>query len=56
MKRLKKLSQIFLVLIFLTSCGKLINNENPIINSEGNINENNNSEKERISRKSTGQR
>ena len=48
MKRIKQFSQIFLALALLTSCGKLINNESPIINSEGNINENNNSEKERM--------
>ena len=48
MNRLKQLSQIFLVLIFLTSCKTSINNEDPLINSEGNINENNNLEKKRM--------
>ncbi len=48
MNRLKQLSQIFLVLIFLTSCKTSINNEDPFINSEGNINENNNLEKKRM--------
>ena len=48
MKRIKQFSQIFLVLIFLTSCKTSINNEEPIINSEENINDNNNSEKKRM--------
>jgi len=45
MNRLKQFSQIFLVLIFLSSCKTSIKNEDPLINSEGNINENNNLEK-----------
>ena len=40
MKRVKKLSQIFLVLIFLTSCKSSIN-ENLPINNEENINKTN---------------
>ena len=48
MKRIIQFSQIFIALALLTSCKTLINNENPIINSEENINENNNSEKERM--------
>ena len=48
MKRIKQFSQIFLVLIFLTSCKTSINNEEPIINSKENINDNNNSEKKRM--------
>ena len=41
-------TQIFLALFLLTSCRTSINSENPIINSEGNINENINLEKERM--------
>ena len=48
MNRLKQFSQIFLVLIFLTSCRTSINNEDPLINSDGNINENANLKKKRI--------
>ena len=48
MKGIKKFSQIILALLFLTSCRTSINNENPIINSEENINEINNSETELI--------
>ena len=48
MKRIKEFSQILLALFFLTSCRTTIDNKNPIINSEGNINENNNSAKERM--------
>ena len=48
MKKIKQFSKIFLALFFLTSCRKSINDVNPIINSEGNINENNNLEKVNI--------
>ena len=48
MNRLKQFSQIFLVLIFLTSCRTSIIKEDPLINSDGNINEKPNSEKKRI--------
>ena len=47
MKRVKKLSQIFLVLIFLTSCKSSIN-ENLPINNEENINTKTNLEKKRM--------
>ena len=48
MKGIKKFFKIFLALVLLTSCRTSINNETPIINSEGNINENNNSDKQRM--------
>ena len=48
MKNIKQFSQIFLVLILLTSCKTSLNKEEPIINSEKNKNEINNSEKERM--------
>ena len=48
MKRLKQFSEILLITIFLSACGTSINKENPIMNSEENINENTNSEKKRI--------
>ena len=48
MKRIEKFSKIFLALFFLTSCRTSINDVNPINNSEGNINENNNLEKVKI--------
>ena len=48
MKRIKQLSQIILIIIFLTSCKTSINKENQIINSEENINKNTNSEKKRM--------
>ena len=48
MKRIKKLSKIFLILIFLTSCKSSNNKDNPIINLEGNINQLNVNEKQRI--------
>ena len=38
MEIIKQFSRIFLVVIFLTSCRKSINNDYPIINSEENIN------------------
>ena len=47
MKRLIRFSQIFLFMIFLTSC-RSINKDYPINNSEGNINEKNNSKKEKM--------
>ena len=48
MKGIKQVSQIFLILIFITSC-KTSNNKNyPVINTEEIINENNNSEKKRM--------
>ena len=48
MKRIKQFSQIFLVVIFLTSCTKSINKEYPIKNTDENINENKNSKKKRM--------
>ncbi len=45
MIRLKQISQIFLIVIFLSSCKTFIKKEYPINNMEENINENNNSEK-----------
>ena len=48
MKKTKDLLQIFLFLIFLSSCTTSINKENRIINSDENINENNKPEKKRM--------
>ena len=48
MKIIKKLSQTFLLLIFLTSCRTPIKEDNSIMNSQEDINQNNNSEKKRI--------
>ena len=48
MKRIKLFSKIFLALFFLTSCKTTLKDANPLINSERNINENNNLEKEKI--------
>ena len=48
MKRIKQFSKILLIPILLSSCKSSINNEQPIINSEENINESNNSEKKRM--------
>ncbi len=48
MKRIKQLSQIFLIFIFLSSCKSSINKDSPEINSEQNVNENSISEKERM--------
>ena len=48
MEKLNKFSQIFLFLIFLTSCRTSVKEDNPFINSERNINENNNYERKRI--------
>ena len=48
MKKIKKISQIILVLIFLSSCKTSINKDNRTINSEENINENVNSEKKKM--------
>ena len=48
MKKINKFPQIFLFLIFLTSCGTSINNDEIILDSEKNINENNNEEKKRM--------
>ena len=48
MKRIRKLSQILLIAISLSSCKTSINKEYPIINSEENINKNKNLEKKRM--------
>jgi len=48
MKRIKQLTQIFLISIFLSSCSSSINKESPINNFEENINSNTNSEKKRM--------
>ena len=48
MKIIKKLSRIFLIVIFLTSCKTSLKKDSPIINSEENINANTDSEKERM--------
>ena len=45
MKRVKQFSQVFLMIIFLTSCKTSINEELPIINSELNTEKNTDSEK-----------
>ena len=45
---IKPLTQIFLVLIFLTSCRTTINKDETKINAEGNFNENINKEKVRM--------
>ena len=45
MHKIRKLSQIILIAVFLSSCRTSINKENPIINLEGNTNEKTNSEK-----------
>ena len=48
MKRIKKFSQIFLVIIFLSSCRTTNNKDFPKNKSEENIKEKNNLEKEKI--------
>ena len=48
MKRIKLFSQIILALAFLTSCRASLNKENPIINSEVDIKDKNNSKNERM--------
>jgi len=48
MKIIKKLSQIFLIVIFLTSCKTSLKKDSSIINSEENINANTDSEMKRM--------
>ena len=48
MKIIKKLSQIFLIVIFLSSCKPSFKKDSPIINSEENINSNTDAEKKRM--------
>ena len=53
MKIIKKLSKIFLIIIFLTSCKPSLKEDSPIINSEDNINANADSEKKKMEVKPT---
>jgi len=48
MKKIKRFSDIILMVILLSSCGTSINKENPTINSEENTNNNINTEKKRM--------
>ena len=48
MIRIKQITQIFLIAIFLSSCSSSINEESPLNNLEENINSNTNSEKKRM--------
>ena len=48
MNRVKEIYQIFLVLIFITSCKASINNNYPTNSPERRINENSNTEKKRM--------
>ena len=48
MKRIKSLTQLLLIMILLSSCRTSIDEEYPINNSEEDIKENTNSEKERM--------
>ena len=49
MIRIKKIIQMFLITIFLSSCSSLINRESPIDNNlEENFSEENNTEKKRM--------
>ena len=48
MKNIKQFAQLLSVLIFLTSCRTTINNDNPKINTEENINENIKSKKKKM--------
>ena len=48
MRKIKKILQIFLIVIFLFSCKKSTNQDYPKNNSLENINENNNSDKKRM--------
>ena len=48
MKRIKHVTQIFLISIFLSSCSSSINKEYPINNLEEDINKSTNSEKKRM--------
>ena len=48
MKRIKQVTQIFLIFIFLSSCSSSINEESPVNNLEENINSSTNSEKKRM--------
>ena len=48
MKRIKQVTQIFLISIFLSSCSSSIIEESPVNNLDENINSNTNSEKKRM--------
>jgi len=48
MKRINYFLQVFVFLIFLTACRASVNEDDPITNSEGNINESINQEKKRM--------
>jgi len=48
MKIIKKLSQIFLIVIILTSCKQSLKEESPIIDSEDNINVDTDTDKKRM--------
>ena len=48
MKKIKEFSQIFIVLIFLTSCRSSINKDLPLIKNEADIIQKNNQEKKRM--------
>ena len=48
MNLIKQFTKLFLIIMFLTSCKTSINNEDPIINTEENINKNTFSEKKRM--------
>ena len=48
MKRIKQLSQILLVLIFISSCKRSINKQYPLENTNENINDESISKKKRI--------
>ena len=48
MKKIKHITQLFLISIFLSSCSTSINKESPVNSLEENINSNTNSEKKRM--------
>ena len=48
MKRIKQLSQIFFIIVFLSSCSSSINKGSPTNNLEDNNNANTNAEKKRM--------
>ena len=48
MKRLKRFTETFFIVILLTSCRTSINKDQPVINLEENTKLNNNSERKRI--------
>jgi len=48
MNLIKQFTKLFLIIMFLTSCKTSIKNEDPVINTEENINKNTFSEKKRM--------